>query len=95
MPAYIVVDVEVRDPEQYEQYKTLVAPTLEPYGGRYLARGGHTENLEGVWVPNRLVVMEFDSVEKAKAWWSSEEYRRPKEIRQGSATTQMVVTEGL
>ena len=95
MPAYIIVDVEVRDPEQYEEYKRLVGPTLAPYGGRYLARGGRVETLEGKWSPDRLVVLEFDSVERARAWWSSEEYRVPRGIRQKSSTTQMIVTEGL
>jgi uncharacterized protein (DUF1330 family) len=95
MSAYVIVDVEVRNPEQYSKYKSLVEPTIEAYGGRYLARGGHTEILEGEWSPNRIVVLEFESVEQAKAWWSSEEYRVPKEIRQRNSTTQMIVTEGL
>lgn len=95
MTSYIIVDVQVTNPTIYEQYRKSVLPTLEPYGGRFLARGGIAENLEGDWKPNRVVVIEFDSMEKAKAWWSSEEYREPKKIRQSAAVTNMIVVEGV
>ena len=95
MSAFIIVNIEVHDPKQFGEYKTLVEPTLEAYGGRYLVRGGRTEVLEGEWDLNRLVIIQFDSVERARAWWSSEEYREPKELRQRASTSQMVVAEGL
>ena len=95
MAAYIIVDVEVTDPATYENYRETVLPTLQPYGGRFLARGGRAENLEGDWMPKRVVVLEFDSVEKAKAWWSSEEYRAPKALRQSAGVTNMIVVEGV
>jgi uncharacterized protein (DUF1330 family) len=95
MSAYLVVQVEVTDPETYEGYKKLVAPTIEANGGRYLVRGGATETLEGEGAPGRLVILEFPSVEQAKAWWSSEEYRIPKGIRQSSSRTNMILAEGL
>lgn len=95
MPAYVVVEVEVNDPVRYEDYKKMVPPSFEPFGGRFLVRGGETENLEGDWSPKRLVIVEFPSVEKAKAWWSSTEYAEAKALRQATAKTQMVVAQGL
>ena len=95
MSAYVVVDIEVQDRETYEQYKKLAPPSIAAYGGRYVARGGTTEVLEGEWVPKRFVVLEFESVERAKAWWDSPEYREAKALRQRCAQTNMVVVEGV
>ena len=94
MAAYIVVEVEVRDAERYEDYKRMVSPTLTPYGGRFIVRGGAAETLEGGWSPGRVVVVEFPSVERAKAWWSSEEYAEAKALRQATAHTRMIVVAG-
>ena len=94
MPAYIVVEVEVEDPVRYEDYKKMVPPSLEAFDGRFLVRGGQVETLEGDWAPKRLVVVEFPSLEKAKAWWSSEEYAEAKALRQATAKTQMIVADG-
>jgi len=95
MPAYVVVEVEVHDPVRYEDYKPMVAPTLEPYGGRFMVRGGKVETLEGDWAPKRFVMLEFPSVEKAKAWWASPEYKDAKALRQATSKTQMIVVEGV
>jgi uncharacterized protein (DUF1330 family) len=95
MAAYVVVDVEVADPIRYEEYRKLVAPTLQAYGGRFLVRGGKVELLEGSWSPRRLVVLEFPDVATAKAWWSSAEYANPKAIRQSASRTEMIVMEGI
>ncbi len=94
MAAYLIVQVNVNDPKRYENYKKMVPPSLEPYGGRFLVRGGKVENLEGSWNPARLVVIEFDSVERAKAWWGSNEYAEAKALRQATADTEMVVIQG-
>ena len=94
MGAYIIVQINVNDPERYENYKKMVPPTLEPYGGRFLVRGGKVENLEGGWNPARMVVIEFDSVERAKAWWGSSEYAEAKALRQVTADTEMIVAQG-
>ena len=94
MSAYIIVQVSVNDPGRYEKYKDMVPPTLKPYGGRFLVRGGAVENLEGTWNPARTVVIGFDSMEKAKAWWSSPEYADAKALRQATANTEMIVVEG-
>jgi uncharacterized protein (DUF1330 family) len=95
MPAYVVVEVEVNDPVRYEDYKKMVPPSLEPFGGRFLVRGGKVDNLEGDWAPKRLVIVEFPSVEEAKAWWDSTEYAEAKALRQATAKTQMIVAQGL
>lgn len=95
MPAYVVVNVTVHDAKRYEDYKALAPPSIAQYGGRYLARGGRAEVLEGSWKPNRLVILEFPSLDKANAWWSSTEYAKAKAIRQSCSTAEMVVVEGL
>ena len=94
MPAYVVVEIEVADPETYEEYKRKAPPSIEHYGGRYIIRGGKTEVLEGTWSPKRFVMLEFDSLQHAKEWWSSPEYAEAKALRQRSARTQMFVVEG-
>ncbi|HEX9584438.1 MAG TPA: DUF1330 domain-containing protein [Gammaproteobacteria bacterium] len=95
MSAYIIVDVEITDRASFDEYAKSVPPTLVVYGGRFLARGGKTENLEGAWQPKRVVIIEFETYERAKQWWASEEYRAPKEMRQRSAITDMIVVAGV
>ena len=68
MPAYILVDIDVLDAERYEDYKRLASASIAAHGGKYLIRGGAVEVLDGDWKPNRFVLLEFPSVEKAKAW---------------------------
>lgn len=94
MAAYVIVDIEVLDPVRYEDYKKLAAPAVAACGGKYLVRGGATETLEGEWVPRRLVILEFESVEQARAWWASPEYSEAKSLRQQTATTNMILVEG-
>jgi uncharacterized protein (DUF1330 family) len=95
MPAYVVVDIAIHDPESYERYKQLAPPSLAIYGGRYVVRGGMTTLLEGTWQPSRLVVLEFPSAERARAWWDSPEYAPAKAIRQSCARTEMLLVEGV
>lgn len=95
MTAYIIADVDVTDPAAYEDYKRAVPPTIEAYGGRFVVRGGPAETLEGDWIPNRIVVLEFDSVERAKAWWASEEYREPRTLRQRASRGSLIVVPGV
>ena len=94
MAAYVIVDIEVTDPEAYEDCKRLAPSTVAQYGGRYLARGGTTEVLEGSWSPNRLVILEFASRAQAKRWVDSADYRPARALRQRSARSNMVVVEG-
>lgn len=95
MAAYVIVDIEVTDPAGYEEYRKLAGPTIAAHGGRFLVRGGRTATLEGDWRPQRLVVLEFPTMEQARAWWDSEDYRPAREIRQRTATTRMIVAEGI
>ena len=95
MPAYIVTEIVVTDPERYEAYKQMVVPSLAAYGGKFLVRGGTTETLEGSWAPGRFVILEFSSSAQAKAWWNSPQYAEAKVLRQATARTQMILAEGL
>lgn len=95
MPAYVVVNIDVRDPERYTEYVQRAPESVARFGGRYIARAGRTDVLEGDWIPKRFVILEFPTYEDAKAWWASEEYADAKALRHATATTQMVVTEGL
>ena len=95
MSAYVIVDIQVTDPVGYEEYKKLAPPIVAAFGGKYLARGGKTETLEGDWSPKRLVILEFESAERAKAWLNSPEYRAPRQLRNRTTQTNMVVVEGV
>ena len=94
MPAYVIVEVDVHDPEGYEEYKKLTPAAVAAYNGRFVVRGGKTETLEGDWDPKRIVVLEFPAVERAKEWWDSSIYTKAKIIRQRTASTKMIVVEG-
>jgi uncharacterized protein (DUF1330 family) len=95
MAGYIVVQIAVKDAQQYEQYKQLAADSLAAYGGRYIVRGGAVEALEGSWLPKRLVIIEFPSAERAREWWHSPEYAAGKALRHAVASSEMLLVEGL
>ncbi|HEY7160821.1 MAG TPA: DUF1330 domain-containing protein [Acidobacteriota bacterium] len=95
MPAYVVVDIEIKDQSLYDQYKQMAPSSIAAYGGKYLARGGACEILEGSWLPKRLVILEFESMARAKQWWESIEYSDAKGLRHKCANTTMIITEGL
>ena len=95
MPAYVIVDIDITDPEQYERYKALAPATVAAYGGRYVARGGATLSLEGDWQSKRLVILEFDSLERAQAWHDSPDYRAARTLRQSATRSRMIAVEGV
>lgn len=95
MAAYVVLNVEVTDPARYPEYAKVAGPTVAQYGGTYLVRGGRCEALEGTLTPKRVVIIQFPSYERAKAWWDSEEYRVPKGIRQSAAISDTLIVEGV
>jgi uncharacterized protein (DUF1330 family) len=95
MPAYVIVETDVRDAEQYEQYKAASPGAITAGGGRFVVRGGEVAVLEGDWRPTRLVVLEFEDLDAAKRWYDSPEYREAKQLREGAATLHMVAVEGL
>lgn len=94
MSAYIVVNVKTSDPQQYERYKEMAEKTVAQFGGRYLVRGGKMHVLEGSWAPTRIVVLEFDSYDRAMEWWHSVEYAPAKELRQRVSTTDLLIVDG-
>ena len=95
MSAFVIVDIEVTEPAGYEEYKKLAPPAVALYGGKYVARGGKNETLEGEWRPDRLVILEFPSMEQAKAWVNSPEYAPARAMRHKYARSKMVVVEGV
>ncbi len=95
MAVYAVVNVRVTDPTRYEEYKEKAPASIAHYGGRYLARGGTVEVLEGEWDPDRLVILEFESMERFREWYYSPEYAPFRRLRGESAATDFVVVEGL
>ena len=95
MAAYLIGDVEVIDAAGYDVYRQQVPATIAAYGGRYLARGGAIETLEGGWAPQRCVILEFPSMAQLKTWWDSPEYVPLRAIRERTTHSRIIVTEGL
>jgi uncharacterized protein (DUF1330 family) len=94
MPAYVIVDIEVHDTAIYDEYRKLVGATLTQYGGKFVVRGGKIETLEGNWNPKRIVIVEFESVARARQWYDSEEYRVPKQMRMKASRANVLLVEG-
>ena len=94
MAAYVIVDVDVHDPALYEEYKKASTRSAAGHGARFIVRGGAVEVLEGDWHPKRLVVLEFESAEAARAWYRSDDYREAMAIRQRASTGSLVLVEG-
>ena len=95
MPAFVIVSIDIHDPVLYERYKALAPSSIGVYGGKDLPRGGAVEVLEGEWTPRRFVILEFPSMEKAKAWHDSPEYAPAKALRDSCARSLMLLAEGL
>lgn len=95
MAAYLVVDIDVTDPTQFEEYKKLAPAAIAKYGGRYVIRGGAYEVLEGDWKPQRLTIVEFDSMERAKAFYTSPEYGVAIKARAGAANFKALLVQGM
>ena len=94
MAAYMLVDCSVTDPAKYEEYKRLAQTAIAQHGGRYLARGGETIVLEGSWQPNRVVIVEFPDLQRARAFYDSPGYRAAREARADAATMNMIAVAG-
>jgi uncharacterized protein (DUF1330 family) len=96
MSAYLIVDTKIENPQAYETYKAKAKPIAEKFGGIYRARGGEMEIIEGeLWQPTRMVVIEFPSMEKARAFTQSEEYKPVAAIRHANAQCTLVLIEGV
>jgi len=95
MPAYVIVETDIHDPEQYERYREASPQAVASGGGRFLARGGEVAVLEGEWRPKRLVVLEFEDHEAARRWYASPAYQEAKRLREGAAKLNMVAVQGV
>ena len=89
MPAYVIVETDITDPVQYEQYKAASPDAVAAGGGRFVVRGGELAVLEGDWRPSRLVILEFEDLEAAKQWYSSDQYQEVIKLRAGAARTRL------
>jgi uncharacterized protein (DUF1330 family) len=94
MAAYMIFDIVIHDQQEYDEYKKHTPAAVAAYDGKFLIRGGKTETIEGGWNPERIVVLEFPTMERAREWWSSDLYTKAKVIRQRAATTQMILVDG-
>jgi uncharacterized protein (DUF1330 family) len=95
MPAYVIVETDITDPEQYERYKAASGEAVAAAGGRFVVRGGELAVLEGDWQPSRLVVLEFEDLEAARRWYRSERYQEARKLREGAARLRMVAVQGV
>jgi len=95
MAGYVIVHDEIHDQALFAEFRQRAAATIEAHGGRYVVRGGAVEVIEGDWVPDRIVVVEFDSVEQAKAWLTSPEYAEIHKIRTQAAKANVIIVEGV
>ena len=95
MPAYVISDLTPRNAEAFELYRTRAAASIQRYGGRYLARGGAIEALEGDWRPRAVVVVEFPDVAAARAWYRSPEYAAALAVRDEALSRNLILVEGV
>ena len=95
MPAYIIVETDIHDPEQYERYKQASPGAVAAGGGRFIVRGGELAVLEGDWQPTRLVVLEFEDLDAAKRFYDSPAYQEARALREGAANMKMVAVQGV
>ncbi len=95
MPAYVIIEIKVHDAAKFEDYKKKAPPSIAAYDGKYLVRGGSVETLDGTWAPERVVVVEFPSMARAREWYSCEQYAEAIKLRHASATSQFILVEGL
>ena len=95
MAAYVVAEVNVIDPALFAEYGKAVPATITAFGGRYLVRGGAVEPKEGGWAPKRVVVLEFPSMDEARRWYDSPEYRPILEMRLKAADSKLIFVEGM
>ncbi|MGY0573340.1 DUF1330 domain-containing protein [Bradyrhizobium sp. RDM12] len=95
MSAYVISEVEVRDRAAMEAYRTLASQTIVQYGGRYLARGGPAEVVEGGPPPKTIIIVEFPSMARAREWYASREYAEALKLRQTALERRLLFVEGI
>ncbi len=94
MSGYVIIELTIFDEEEIKKYKELAPATIKDFEGEIIVRGGEKIILEGNWNPQRLVILKFPSVKKAKAWWNSELYKEVSFFRTRAARTNMIILEG-
>ena len=94
MNAYVIADVTITNPEGYAAYRPLAAASVAAHGGKFLARGGAVDSLEGGWAPHRIVIIEFPSMAAARAWYDSPDYQAALKVRLANSTGRVIMTEG-
>ena len=95
MAAYVIADVTVTDQGLMDEYRKLVPATVTAYGGKFVVRGGAHQKVEGDWTPTRLVLIEFPSMDHARRWYDSPEYREPKAMRIKAGRTNLIFVDGV
>jgi uncharacterized protein (DUF1330 family) len=95
MAVYVIASLTIKDAVRFEYYKRTLLPTMEKYGGQFIARGSPIHVLEGEWPRERLIIAEFPSMEQARQWWGSPEYAEPKALRQATADSELVIVQGV
>jgi uncharacterized protein (DUF1330 family) len=95
MAAYLIADLDVKNPAGIENYRAKVGDTITKYGGKFIVRGGAHEVLEGDWRPTRLVLLEFPSMDALKRWYDSPDYRPLIAERKAAAATDIVIVDGI
>jgi uncharacterized protein (DUF1330 family) len=90
MAAYLIAAVDVHDPNEYQEYTRANTETVRQHGGRFIARGGFVDHLEGEWVAPRMVIIEFPNLEAAEAWYHSPAYQAVVPVRQRHADTHLL-----
>jgi len=95
MAAYLIADIEVTDAEAFERYRAGVPAVIKRFGGRYVVRGGAAQNLEGDWQPRRMVILEFPTMEKLKAFYDSDDYAELLAARLAATVSRTILVEGV
>jgi uncharacterized protein (DUF1330 family) len=93
--AYVISDLQIRDAELVKGYRPLAAASIAQYGGRYLTRFGAIETAEGGWTPSSIVIIEFDSMQRAREWWNSPEYAPARAIAARALNRRVIFVDGV
>lgn len=95
MSVYLISDVTPKDPAAFQIYRTRAAASITQYGGRYLARGGSVEPLEGEWSPRTIIILEFPDIDRARAWYRSPEYAQALQVRDEALSRNLILVDGI
>ena len=94
MTAYVIADIEITHPEGYATYRPMAAESVARHGGRFIARGGAVDAMEGGWTPKRVIIIEFPSMEAARTFYHSDDYQAALAVRLANSTGRVVIVDG-